>query len=149
VSLAEFLHRHRRIGLDTSVFIYAVEAHPKYAELAGAVFSWIESRHGSAVTSTVTMLELLVQPYRQADLDRVNRFYALISTYPHLEWVAPSLEIADLGAQLRAEHGLRTPDAIHAATALACGVTGFVCNDPVFRRVTGGKVALLEQLNGG
>ena len=147
--LAEFLRRRRRIGLDTSVFIYAVEAHVKYAGLAEAVFRWIESPRGSAVTSTLTLLEVLVHPYREADLERVNRFYALLSTYPHLEWVAPTLAIADLGAQLRAEHGLRTPDAIHAATALACGATGFVCNDPVFRRVAGLRVALLDEFSGG
>jgi len=62
------------------------------------------------------MLEVLVQPYRAADIDRVNKFYALLSTFPHLEWVAPSLRIADIGAQLRAEHRLRTPDAFQAAT---------------------------------
>ncbi len=148
MTLAGFLRRHRKIGLDTSVFIYAFEAHPKYAALAGAVFSWVESPHGSAVTSTLTLLELLVQPYREADMDRVDRFYALLSTYPHLEWVAPGVQVADLGAQLRAEHGLRTPDAVHAATALACGATGLVCNDPVFRRVPGLEVALLDQVSG-
>ena len=149
MSQGAFLRRHRKIGLDTSVFMYAVEAHPKYAGPAESVLSWIESPRGKGVTSTLTMLEVLVQPYRQADLDRVDRFYALLATYPHLEWVAPGLEIADLAAQLRAEHGLRTPDAIQAATALACGATGFVCNDPIFRRVTGLEVALLDQVTGG
>ena len=66
------------------------------------------------------MLELLVQPYRLADIDRVNRFYALLSTFPHLEWIAPTLRIADLGARLRAEYNLKTPDALQAATALTC-----------------------------
>ena len=34
-----------------------------------------------AVTSTITMLEGLVHPYRQADHELVNQFYALLSTY--------------------------------------------------------------------
>jgi hypothetical protein len=50
------------------------------------------------------MLELLVQPYRLSDIDLVNKFYALLSIYPHLEWISPTLEIADLGAKLRAEY---------------------------------------------
>jgi hypothetical protein len=37
------------------------------------------------------LLEILVQPYRLSDIDRVNKFYALLSTFPHLERVAPSL----------------------------------------------------------
>ena len=30
------------IALDTSIFIYAVEAHPKYAGVADQVFGWLE-----------------------------------------------------------------------------------------------------------
>jgi len=47
------------------------------------------------VTSTITMTELLVQSYREEDTEKVNQFYALLSTYPNLEWVAPDLEVAD------------------------------------------------------
>ena len=98
------------------------------------------------MTSTITMLELLVQPYRLSDIDRVNRFYALLSTYPHLEWVAPTLEIADLGAKLRAEQGLRTPDALQAATAISSRATGFMSNDAAFQKVPGLDVLLLDDL---
>ena len=42
---------------------------------------------------------------------------------------ASSEDIADRAAQLRAEHGLGTPDAIHLATALECGAEVFVTND--------------------
>jgi len=92
------------------------------------------------------MLELLVQPYRLPDMDRVNKFYALLSTYPHLDWIAPTLEIADLAARLRADYNLRTPDALHAATALASQASGFISNDPEFKKVTGFEVAILEEL---
>lgn len=92
------------------------------------------------------MTELLVQPYRLSELDRVDKFYALFSTYPHLDWIEPTLEIADRAAKLRAEHNLRTPDALQAATALVCGATGFVSNDPVFRRVPNLDTIILDQL---
>jgi len=49
-------------------------------------------------------------------------------------------------AQIRADHNLRTPDAIHAATALAAGVTGFITNDPVFRRIESLEVLVLDDL---
>lgn len=81
--LEDFLKRHRKIGLDTSVFIYQLEENPKYLELVNPIFIWLERPKAQAVTSTITMLELLVQPYRLSDIDRVNRFYALLSTYPH------------------------------------------------------------------
>ncbi|HEX3037076.1 MAG TPA: PIN domain-containing protein [Thermodesulfobacteriota bacterium] len=144
--LEEFLKGHGLIGLDTSVFIYQVEENPKYIELVNPVFVWLEGSRAHAVTSTITMLELLVHPYRLSDIDRVNRFYALLSTYPHLEWVPPTLEIADVAARLRAEHNLRTPDAIQAATALTCHATGFISNDIAFQRVADLEVLILDEL---
>jgi len=112
--------------------------------LADAVFGWLEGPRAEAVTSTITMLELLVQPYRFSDIDRVNQFYALLSSYPHLTWVAPDLEIADLGARLRAERNLRTPDALQAATALSSGATGFISNDSIFQRLGSLEIAVLD-----
>ena len=76
----------------------------------------------------------------------MDQCYALLSTYPHLEWAEPTLEIADVAARLRARHNLRTPDAVQAATALACGATGFVSNDAVFERLDAFEVMLLDQV---
>lgn len=86
-------------------------------------------------TATLTLTEILVQPYRLKKEDIVLKFYSLFTTYPHLKWMQLSLGISDLAAKLRAEHNLRTPDAIHMASALSEGATGFVCNDKGFRRV--------------
>jgi len=140
-----FLRRHERIALDTSIFIYQLEAHSRYVNLSNAVFSWVERAGHRAVTSTVTMTELLVQPYRDHDEDRADEFYALLSTYPNLEWIAPDLEIADLAARLRAVHTLRTPDAIQAATAIQAHATGMITNDSAFARVSTFETAVLEQ----
>jgi predicted nucleic acid-binding protein len=145
--LQQFLDRHRKIGLDTSVFIFQVEENPKYLDLVKPIFAWLDGPRTRAVTSTITMLELLVQPYRLSDIDRVNQFYALLSTYPHLDWIAPTLEIADRAAMLRAEFRLRTPDALQAATALASQATGFVSNDPVFLKVPGLEAVILDDLS--
>jgi len=72
-----FLRRHRRIALDTSIFIYQLEANPKYLALTDAVFSWVERSGHEAVTSTITMTELLVPSYREGDEQRVDEFYGL------------------------------------------------------------------------
>jgi predicted nucleic acid-binding protein len=140
------LSRHRKVGLDTSVFIFQVEENKKYFHLTDAIFRWLEGPRARAVTSTITLLELLVQPYRLADVDRVNKFYALLSTFPHLEWIAPNLVIADLAARFRAEYSLRTPDAVQAATAVNWGATGFITNDTGFRRLVRLDVMVLDDV---
>ena len=144
--LRAFLRRHRRIALDTSVFIYQLEANARYLAFTDQIFTWIERPGGKAVTSTITMTELLVQPYRAADQQQADEFYVLLSTYPNLEWMAPNLEIADRAAKLRALHGLRTPDALQAATAVHAGATGLVTNDPVFERIKDFETLLLDKL---
>ena len=140
------MSRHRKVGLDTSIFIYQVEENNKYFYLTDSIFSWLDEPRAQAITSTITLLELLVQSYRLGDIDRVNKFYALFSTFPHLEWLAPTLEIADMGARFRTEYSLRTPDAIQAAIAVSGDATGFISNDTRFRRVAGLEVMVLDDL---
>jgi predicted nucleic acid-binding protein len=141
-----FLRRHRRIALDTSIFIYHLEPNPKYLAYTDPIFSWLERSKSNAVTSTITMAELLVLPYRQGDEQWADDFYGLLSTYPNLNWIAPSLEIANLAARIRALHRLRTPDALQAATAENLLATGLITNDPVFARVHSFETLVLEDI---
>lgn len=144
--LRAFLRRHRRIALDTSIFIYHLEANPKYLAYTDPIFFWLERSESTAITSTITMTELLVLPYREGDEQRANDFYGLLSTYPNLDWVAPNLEIAELAARIRALHRLRTPDALQAATAAHSQATGLITNDAVFERVEGFQTLVLDEL---
>jgi predicted nucleic acid-binding protein len=140
-----FLLRHGRIAIDTNIFIYLLEENPRYVEMADLVFSRIESQDCEAVTSTIVVTELLVPAYREGDGQRIATFYSLLATYPNLTWAAPDMETADLAAELRSEHRLRTPDALLAATALRFRATAFVTNDSIFARVPGFETAVLER----
>ena len=144
--LRAFPRQHRRIALDTSIFIYQLEANVRYLALTNHIFSWLEQPGSSSITSTITMTEVLVQPCRALDEQRVDEFFALLSTYPNLEWIAPDLQIADRAAQIRARHRLKTPDALQAATAVQARATGLITNDPVFERVDEFDTLVLEQL---
>lgn len=123
------LERATLVAVDTSPFIYHLEDTAPYSDLTEALFAWIARPGGRAVTSTLTLLEVLVGPYRARDEARVNEFYARLTTFPHLEWVPPSLEVADRAAGIRAAHGTRVPDAIQLATARVAGATLFLTND--------------------
>jgi predicted nucleic acid-binding protein len=142
--LRQFLRRYRQIALDASIFIYQLENNTKYIELTDFVFAWVERPGHAAVTSTITMMELLVPAYREEDERQVDTFYGLLSTYPNLQWMPPDLETADLAAQLRARYGLQTPDALQAATALRAGASAFITNDPVFRKIEEFEAAVMD-----
>jgi hypothetical protein len=77
--LRAFLKKHGRIALDTSIFIYQLEANPAYLEFTAEIFRWLETPSHSAVTSSITMAELLAHPYRAGNIPPVNQYFALLS----------------------------------------------------------------------
>jgi predicted nucleic acid-binding protein len=135
---------HRRVALDTSVFIYELDANPRYVDLARAVFEWILQPGHGAVASTITMTEVLVGPCKAGDETRADAVFGLLSQYTHLEWIAPSLEIAHAAARFRGRYGLHTVDALHVATAIHSNATCLIGNDASFRRVTEIENILLD-----
>ncbi len=117
-----------------------------YVDLAGEIFAWLERPPHKAVTSTLTMTELLVQPWREGNEELVNQYYGLLSLFPNLDWIAPDLDIADNAARIRAEYRLRTPDAIQIATAIRRGATAFLTNDSDLARIPQLEIGVLDRL---
>ncbi len=132
------------MALDSCIFIYQWEANPRYSPLSDCIFASLEKSDFAAVSSTVTMAELLVHAFER-DIAKANDLFLLLSTYPNLEWASPSLEIAALAAKLRAKHRLRTPDALQAATAVHNNATALLTNDAVFKRVPNLEVLVLDE----
>jgi predicted nucleic acid-binding protein len=90
------------------------------------------------------MTDILVGPYRVGDIRRARIFRSWLADFPNLDWIAPDLEIANLGARLRAEHKLSVVDALQAATAIRSGATALIGNDAAFKRVPGIEILLLD-----
>lgn len=144
--LPAFLRSHRRIAIDTNVFIYQLEENLRYLALTDTIFSWLSGRGFTGISSTLTMTELLVQPLRRGDSAGANLFYNLLVAYPNLHWVAPDLEVAQRAAHYRAHYRLKTIDALIAATAVHESATGLITNDAALSRVEGLEVLVLETL---
>lgn len=142
--LESFLRRHRRLALDTSVFIYEIQSHSKYAPATDQVFAWLERPDHTAVAATTAMTEFMVQPYRDSTKEQAAEFYVMLLTYPNLEWIPLSVAIADAAAKIRARFQLSAADAIHAATAIRAGATGLITNDSAFTRVGEFETFLLD-----
>ena len=54
----------KTVGLDTAPLIYFIEENPIYLEAATLFFKAMDKGDFTVVTSTVTLLEVLVQPLR-------------------------------------------------------------------------------------
>ena len=133
--LSERVATHSAIGLDTSVFIYHLEAHPDYQPLTQELLAGVENGQWKAVTSTVTVMELTVRPW-QLDRPAVAREYeALLAHFPNLVLADVTRDVARQAAQLRARYRVRPADALQVATALIHGATAFVTNDSFLTRL--------------
>ncbi len=128
-TLQDRLTGHTRLGLDTSVFIYHLEQHPRYAALTHALLSEIESGRRTACTSVVTLMELTVRPWQLEQPDIARRYEIALARFPNLTLADVTRDIARQAAQLRAAYRLRPADALQAATALVGGATLLVTND--------------------
>ncbi|MDP2368845.1 type II toxin-antitoxin system VapC family toxin [Rhodoferax sp.] len=62
----------------------------------------------------------------------------------HLVWVELTKEVVELAAAIRVKHGLKTPDALQAASCLQLGADHlFLTGDSSFKRVSGLSVKVL------
>jgi predicted nucleic acid-binding protein len=133
--LGERVATHAVIGLDTSVFIYHLEAHPRYQPLTQELLAGVETGQWKAITSTVTIMELTVRPW-QLERPAVAREYeALLVHFPNLVLADVTRDVARQAAQLRARYRIRPADALQVATALIHGATAFVTNDSFLIRL--------------
>lgn len=132
------------VYLDTSPVIYSIEKTQDFYPLLLPLWQAAKSGQIELVTSELTLLESLVVPLRRKDTILVDAFERAL-TAAETDLAPITIDILRDAAQLRADTNLKTPDAIHAATALAQGCVQFITNDPAFRRVTGLNVVVLSE----
>lgn len=130
---------------DSSVLIWRFEGEIVFRRAARAAFDAVLSEHPDTrfAVSRLALLEVRVKPMRDNDtalLRRYDEFFA-----GSMEMVEVDAAVIDRATALRAAHGLKTADSIHAAPALSLKDAAlFVTGDQVFERVIGLKVILVK-----
>jgi predicted nucleic acid-binding protein len=85
-----------------------------------------------------------VGPLRRRDPTALERFEGFFSR-PDLQWVELTAAVVEQATLLRADHLLRTPDALQAACCQQLGPTAvMVTGDAAFQKVPGLVVALVQ-----
>ena len=139
------LPSHGAIYLDTSAIIYSVERNEPYFTLLAPAWQQAEAGQFIVVCSELVMAETLVRPIREGDADLEAAFWAVFAA-PEVSLIPATRQLWEDTARLRAESGLKTPDALHAATALRAGCALFITNDTDFRRVHELPIVVLDDL---
>ena len=117
------------VAIDTAVFIYFIEEEPRFLPQILPLFTEADQGERVLVTSALTLLEVLVVPYRAGNRKLADRYEGLLTTSRGIRLVELSRDQLRASAQLRAATGVKTPDALQLAAALGAGCKTFVTND--------------------
>ena len=134
------------IALDTVIFIYWIEENPAYLSQVEPLFRAVDRGEIEVVTSAITLLEVLVVPYRAGKVALAERYEQLLTRASHLRLVDIDRQQLRAAAQLRAVHGVRTPDALQLAAGLATRATTLLTNDRRLPGIPGLEVLQLGEL---
>ena len=134
------------VYLDTNIWIYALEGFPDFAQELATLFQAIDQGQLTAVTSELSLSEVLVKPIQNGNAAQQNIYKQAISSTSILQVVPVQRDVLIEAARLRETVNLKLPDAIHAATAIATQCSTFVTNDHRFQIVSGFQTVLLSQV---
>ena len=67
------------VALDTAVFIYFIEEDERFLPAIAPLFEAADSGNLELVTSALTLLEVLVVPYRARDIALAERYEAVLA----------------------------------------------------------------------
>ena len=133
------------VYIDANGLIYSVERIEPYRTLLQPM--WQQAQDGilSVVSSPVLVTEVLVKPIQLGNTEIETQYREMFASNAVKLLDAPIGAFED-AARLRAETGLKIPDALHAATALRANCALFVTNDTDFRRVPELPTVVLDDL---
>ena len=125
------------VFFDASALIYLVEGAEPFAARIRSALVQLTKEHPSmgAAVSRLSWLECRVRPARNNELATLAKFDAFFAR-PDLVWVELGKNVVELATAIRVRYGLRTPDALQAASCLQLGAVHlFLTGDITFKKV--------------
>jgi predicted nucleic acid-binding protein len=131
------------VAVDTAVFIYFIEEHERFLPVITPLFGAADEGKRDIVASALTLLEVLVLPYRTGNVRLAERYEALLTRSRGIRVVDLTRDHLRLAAQVRAATGATPPDALQLAGALGTGCSVFITNDRRLPAVPGLRIIQL------
>lgn len=133
------------VFFDACALIYLIEGKEPFVtrvrnQIADATQKYSEI---TVAVSRLTWLECRVGPMKNNDLETLAQYDDFFAQHDII-WVELNREVVELAAAIRVRHGLRTPDALQAASCLQLGEHMLLTGDAGFQRVHGLNVVLLK-----
>jgi len=136
-----------KIYFDSAPIIYYTEDRIPFADIIEKVMQYIIQNNIQIVTSVISVSECLTKPIRENDTKLITIYERFFEQTQNMNVIDISFPIARKSADLRAQYGLRTPDALHIATAIIAGCQAFLTNDIALKRINELKVWVLDDIS--
>lgn len=133
------------VFLDANILIYWLEGEAALAQSVQRLVSETMTLPGAILSmSALSLMECRVRPQRLAQTDVLARYDAFFASRD-LCLAGLDASAMQIATVLRAHHGLKTPDALQAASCLSLqGEHRFITADQGFLRVPGLQVVLFK-----
>jgi len=129
------LKKIKKLGIDSSIFIYKFEQHKKYEPLCSVVFERLSSNKLNIVTSVITVAEILTKPLELKDQKIVELYETVFAGLPNFELIELDYSLAQQAAELRAKYQILLPDAFQIAASMKSNAQIFLTNDKKLKKV--------------
>lgn len=123
--------------VDSAPIIYTLEGHGRFATRFARMFERHAAGELVLAVTTITIAEVLTGPLRAGEEALARRYRAVLDAWQVVDLTS---DIAESAARLRGKYGLKLPDAIQAASALAINADALVTHDRDFAGVRGLRV---------
>lgn len=127
----------RKVGLDRGTFEAWLRGDARRGPLGLTLFERVEAGRLAAVTSVLTLSDLLVAPVKAHDDAAAEELQALLPTYPHLDLAPVTLAVATRAATYRGRYDLDPMAAIQVATAKEERAELLVTTEAAWKRLSG------------
>jgi predicted nucleic acid-binding protein len=121
------------VYVDANILIYIVEGNKALASELKQIVEALDAGVLQAVTSELTLAEVLIGPLRTRDQEVADTYRALLRSSKVLRTVPVSAAILERSAAMRCNSMTSLPDAIHLATAELAGCKYFLTEDRQLR----------------
>ena len=146
MKISTALKNVRRLYIESAPLIYYVEENLAYIDRMDAIINEVENRPIEAVSSVLVLTEVLRHPLKLGKTQLVQDYKDILLHSGSFRLLRVSAVTTQFAAELRARYNLRTPDALHMASAIEAGCDAFLTNDVGIKRVTELRVVLLDHL---
>ena len=138
---------YNKIFLDTAPFIYYLENNPQYFDIMKDFLLECINKKINLVTSTITVEEYLVFPFKTENEELCNNFFTFLEDL-QIDIIAINKEIAINAAKIRSIYpSLKSMDVLQISTYELTRCDLFLTNDIQLKNINDINCMLVDDLN--